>query len=148
MSLSPILMLKKGRPELCIRFVYFAKQFGGHLQANAMCMKFFTHMSCKSIRLLETIFSSCKTMPAYLQFGKKLFASWSCHNPLTGLLGPDPSPIGHPWDILGRGYMILSLPSCHMAMYSTGGRRIQLLLNMCKRLIECIHKGGGYTRYD
>ena len=54
------------------------------------------------IRLLETIFSSSKTMPAYLQYGKELFASWSCHTLLTGLLGPDPSLIGHPWDILCR----------------------------------------------
>ena len=43
-----------------------------------------------------------KTMPAYLQYGKELFFSWSCHTVLTGILGPDPSPIGHPCDILGR----------------------------------------------
>ena len=64
-----------------------------------MKMKSFIHMSCKFIRLLETIFSSSKTMSAYLQYDKELFASWSCHTPLTGLLGPDPSPI-HPLDIL------------------------------------------------
>ena len=59
-------------------------------------------VSC--IRLLETIFSSSKTMPAYLQYGKELFANCLCHTPLTGLLGPDPSPslMGHPWDILDR----------------------------------------------
>ena len=47
----------------------------GHLQTNAMKMKSFTHMSYKSIRLLETILSSSKTIPAYLQYGKELFAS-------------------------------------------------------------------------
>ena len=65
-------------------------------------MKSFTHMSCKFIRLLEKSFSSSKTMPAYLQYGKELFASWLSHSPLTGLPGPDPSLISHPCDILGR----------------------------------------------
>ena len=37
--------------------------------------------------------------PPYLQYYKELFASWSCHTPLTGLLDPDPSLIDHPWDI-------------------------------------------------
>ena len=40
-------------------------------------------------------------MPAYLQYGMDLFASWSCHTHLTGLPGPDPSPIGHPLNIVG-----------------------------------------------
>ena len=57
-----------------------------------MWMKSFTHMSCQSSRLSGTI-------PVRLQYGKELFAS---HTPLTGLPAPDPSPIGHPWDILGR----------------------------------------------
>ena len=65
-------------------------------------MKSFTHMSCKFIRLLETIFIFSKTIPAYLQYGKELFAGWSHHTHLTGLPRPDPSPIGRPWDILGR----------------------------------------------
>ena len=47
-------------------------------------------------------FSSSKTISAYLQYDKELFANWSCHTPLTGLLRPDSSPISHPWDILGR----------------------------------------------
>ena len=51
------------------------------VQATAIWMKSFIHMSCKSIRLLETIFSFSKTIPAYLQYGKELFASWSCHTP-------------------------------------------------------------------
>ena len=48
----------------------------------------------QSIGLLETIFSLSKTMPPI-----DLFASWSCHNPLTGLPDPDPSPIDHLLDI-------------------------------------------------
>ena len=67
-----------------------------------MWMKSFTHIFCKSIWLLETIFSSSKTMPLYLQYGKELFASWSCHTPLTGVPGLDPSPISQPLDILGQ----------------------------------------------
>ena len=56
------------------------------------------HLHVLSINgLLETIFSSSKTIFQYLQYGKKLFVSWSCHTPLTGLL--DPSPINHSWDI-------------------------------------------------
>ena len=47
-------------------------------------------------------FSSSKTISAYLQYGKVLFASWLCHTPLTGLPGPHPSPIFQPWDILGQ----------------------------------------------
>ena len=46
-----------------------------------MWIKAFTRRPCKSIRLFEPIFSSSKTMPAYLQYGKELFASWSCHTP-------------------------------------------------------------------
>ena len=53
------------------------------------------HMFCKSIRLLETNFSFSKTMPAYLLYGMELFTSRSCHTPLTGVLAPDPCPIGH-----------------------------------------------------
>ena len=50
---------------------------------------------------LELIFSSSKTMPLYLQYGKELFASWPWHTPLTGLPDPNPSPINHPWNIRG-----------------------------------------------
>ena len=39
-------------------------------------------------------------MSAYVQYDKELFESWSCHTLLTGLQGPDPSPIDHPWDKL------------------------------------------------
>ena len=63
---------------------------------------------------VENIFSSNKTMPAYLQYAKELFASWSFYAPLTNLPGSDPSLIGHPWDILGPPIhdRIPSLPSC------------------------------------
>ena len=123
-------------------------------------MKSLTHMSYKFLRLLETFFSSSKTMPAYLQYAKELFASWSFHTPLTGFLGPDPSPIGHPWDILGRrihGHIPSQLP--HFPNFNTSwlnngkvfhegwGINPKLLLSMRKSLIECIHKGGGHTRY-
>ena len=64
-----------------------------------MWMKSFTHMSCQCIGLLELIFSSSKTMPLYLQYGRELFASWPWHTPLTGLPDPNPSPINHPWNI-------------------------------------------------
>ena len=124
-------------------------------------MKPFTHMSCKFIRLLETIFSSSKTMPAYLQYGKELFASWSCHTPLTGLPGPDPSPISHPFDILGWRihdripFQLQLFPNLNSNwlridnVFQEGvGVQSQAPLNMFKSLIECIHKGGGHTRYD
>ena len=52
--------------------------------------------------LLELIFSSSKTMPLYLQYGKELIASWPWHTPLIGLPDPNPSPINHPWDIRDR----------------------------------------------
>ena len=126
-------------------------------------MKAFTHMSCKCIRLLETIFSSSKTMPAYLQYGKELFANCSCHTPLTGLLGPDPSPspMGHPWDILDRRIhdrihsQLPYFPNLNTSWLNDGnvfhevvGYKPWLLLSMRKSLIEYIHKGGGHTRYD
>ena len=59
----------------------------------------FTHMSCQSIRLLETIFSSSKRMLPYLQYDKELFASWLCHTLLTDLPNPHPFPIDPSWDI-------------------------------------------------
>ena len=124
-------------------------------------MKSFTHMSCKFIRLLETIFSSSKTMPAYLQNGKELFTSWSCHTHLTGLPDFNSSPIGHPWDML-RGRIHYRIPSQlpHFLNLNTSwlnsgnvfhegmGYNPRPLLSMCKSLIECIHKGGGHTRYE
>ena len=136
---------------------------GGGLHANAMGMNSITHMSCKSIRLLETIFSFSKTLPAYLQFGKELFAIWSCHTPLTGLPGPDPSPINHPLYILGRRVhdcIPSQLPhflNSNTSWLNNGnafhkgcgrGYNPRLLLSMGKRCIECIHKGEGHTRYD
>ena len=114
-----------------------------------MWMKSFTHMSCKSIRLLEIIFSFSKTMSAYLQHGKELFASWSCHTPLTDVPGPDPSPIDHPCDILGQrvhDHIPFQLP--HLLNLNTSwlnncnvfhkgvGYNPRLLLSMHKRLIE------------
>ena len=126
-----------------------------------MWMKSFTHMSCKSIRLLESIFSFSKTIPAYLQYGKELFASWSCHTPLTGILGPDPSPIGHPWDILVLRVhdrihpQLPHFPNLKTSWLNNGnvfhkgvGYNPRLLLSMHKRLIECIYKGGGHTTDD
>ena len=38
-------------------------------------------------------------MPPYIQYGKELFASWSCHTHLTDLLDPEPSPINQLWDM-------------------------------------------------
>ena len=93
---------KNATPSFAYGLFNSHSKFWGHLQANALWMKSFTHISCKSIRLLETIFSFSKTMSAYLRYGKELFASWSCHTSLTGASGLDPYPIGHPWDILGR----------------------------------------------
>ena len=120
--------------------------FRGHLQA-------FTHMSCKFIRLLETKFSSSKILPAYLQYGKELFASRSCHTPLTGLPGSGPSPIGYPWDIQGRRIhdcIPSQLPhfpnlntswlnNCN-ASHEGVGVQPQASLSMRKSLIEYIHK--------
>ena len=121
-------------------------------------MKSFTHMSCKSIRMLETIFSSSKTLPPYLQYGKELFASWSCHTPLTGLQGPDPSSIDHPWDILGRliqDCIPSQLPhflNSNTSWLNNGisfhkgvGYNTRLILSIHKKRIEYIHKGGGHT---
>ena len=67
-----------------------------------MWMKDFTHMSCQRIRTFETIFSSSKTMPAYLQYGKEHVCKLAMSNPLTSLPGPNPSQIDHPWDNLAR----------------------------------------------
>ena len=133
----------------------------GRLQANAMRIKAFTHRSCKSIRLFETIFSSSKTMPAYLQYSKELFANWSCHTHMTGLPSPDPSLIDHCWDNLGwwvHDRIPSQLPHfpnwntswLHKMHFTTGwgGYNPRLLLSLYIRLIECIHKGGGQTRYD
>ena len=135
--------------------------WGGHIQANVMRMKSFTHMSCKCIRLLEKKFSSSKTLLAYLQYGKELLACWSCHTPLTGLQGPDLSPIDHPWDIIGQRihYCFPSQPLHFLnsntiwlnngnAFHKGVGYNPRLLSNMRKRRIECIHKGGGHTIYD
>ena len=124
-------------------------------------MKSFTHMSCKFIRWLETGFSFSKTIPAYLQYGKELFAGWSCHTHLSGLPGPDPSPIGHPLDILGRRIrdrtpsQMPHFPNSNTSWLSYGnvfhegvGYNPRLLLSILKSLIECIHEGGGHARYD
>ena len=62
-------------------------------------------MWMKSFRIYRTVgnhYSSSKSMRPYLQYGKELFASWSCHTILTGLWDLDPSPIDHPWDILDQ----------------------------------------------
>ena len=136
----------------------------GHLQANAMWMKSIANMSCQSIRLLETIFSSSKTIPVYLQYGKDLFASLSCHTPLTGLPGINSSHFDHPWDILGR-WVHDRIPSKlpHFPNWNTSwldnGNAFhmgvqppppppRLLLSMRERPMECSHKGVGHPRYD
>ena len=123
-------------------------------------MKSFAHMSYKFFRLLETIFSSGKAMSAYLLYDKELFACWSCHTPLTGLLGPDLSPIGHPSAILGwRMHDRISSQLPHFQNLNTGwlingiviprgvGYNPMLVLSMHKSLIECNHRGGGHTIY-
>ena len=121
-------------------------------------MKDFTHMSCLSIRMFETIFSSSKTMQAYLIMAREMFASWPCHTQLTSLPGPNPSLIDHPWDNLDWWVhdCIPSQPP-HFPDWNTignashmgWGRYIpRLLLSMRKRLIECILKGCSHTRYE
>ena len=134
---------------------------GSSADAHPWYMKAFTHMSCKCIKMLETIFTSSKTMPAYLQYGKELFANLSCHTPLADLLGPDQSPISHPWDILDRrihASIHSQLPhfqNLNINWLNNGnvfhegvGYNPWLLLSMRKSLIEYIHKGGGHPRYD
>ena len=118
----------------------------------------FTHMSCKFIRLLETIFSSSRTIPAYLQYGKDLFSNLSCQTPLTGLPGPNPSPISHPLDILGRQIhgripsQLPYFPDLNTNRLNNGnvfhegvGYNPWLLLGVRKSLMLCIHKGGVHT---
>ena len=126
-----------------------------------MWMKSFTRISCKSIRLLETIFSFSMTMPAYLQYGEELFASWPSYTPLTRVPCPDRSPIGHHWAILGQRvhdripFQLPHLPNLNTSWLNNGnvfhegvGYNPRLLLSMHKSLIEYIHRGGGNTRYD
>ena len=118
-----------------------------------MKMESFTHMSCKCLRLIETIFCSSEIAPVYLQYGKELLASWSRHTLLTGLPGPDPSPIGHPWYILGlRIHDCIPLQLPHFPNLNTSwlnngnvfhervGYNPRLLISKCKNLIECIYK--------
>ena len=124
-------------------------------------MKASKHMSCTFIRLLETIFSSSKTMPAYLQYGKELFANLSCHTPLTDLPGPNPFLLGHPLDILVRRdhahipSRLPHFPNINSSWLNNGnvfhegvGYNPWLLLSIRKSFIECIHEGFGHTRYD
>ena len=127
-----------------------------------MWMKAFMHMSCQSIRMFETIFSSSKTMPAYLQFCKELFASWPRHT-----LWPASQVSIHiwsttPWIIWTGGYMIVSLPSRHISQIGTlasgtignafykgwGGYNPRLLFSMRQMLKEYIFKSGSHTRYE
>ena len=123
----------------------------------------FTNMCCRSIRLLETIFSSSMTMPPYLQHGKELFASWSSHTPLSGLPDPNQYPIDHLWDIWDQRVHDLypfpasTLPESEHQLVEQwqcipqGGVYTcipRLLLSMRKRLLKCINKVGGHTRYD
>ena len=113
-------------------------------------MNSFTHMLCKSIRLFEIIFPFCKTMPQHLQYDKKTV--WSFHTPLAGLPDPDPSPINHLWDNPDCGYMT-RIPSLIFVLFLTFPLVYykcipRLLVSLCKRLIECINKGGSQTSYD
>ena len=124
-------------------------------------MKASKHMSCKFIRLLETIFSSSKTMPAYLQYGKELFANLSCHTPSTDPPGPNPFLLGHPLNILVRRVhahipsQLPHFPNMNSSWLNNGnvfhegeGYNPWLLLSIRKSFIECIHEGFGNTRYD
>ena len=64
-------------------------------------------------------------MPVYLHYGKVLFASWSCHTPLTGLPDTNPSPIGHPWDIQGlrmHGRIPFYLPHLNTSWLNNGSK--------------------------
>ena len=113
------------------------------------------------VQIYQIVSSFSKTIPAHLQYGKELFAGWSCHTHLTGLPGPDPSPIGRPWDILGQQihdripYQLPHFPNSNTSWFNNGnvfhkgrGYNNSFLLSMPKSLIECINKGGGHTRYD
>ena len=87
----------------------------GDLQANAMWMNAFIHMSCQFIRLFETIFSSRKTISTYLQYDKKLFESCSCHTPLLAFRVLIHLRSTTPRIIWGCGFMIVSFPSRHVS---------------------------------
>ena len=120
-----------------------------------MWMKDFTHMSCQRIRTFETIFSSSKTMPAYLQYGKEHVCKLAMSNPLTSLPGLRSTTPGIIWP---GGYIIVFLPkAAKFPDWNTidnafhkgwGWYNQRLLLSMRKRLIECIHKGGGHARHE
>ena len=82
-------------------------------------------------------------------------------NPLTGRQGPDPSLIDHPWDSLGWWVHDRTVsqaprfPNSKTSWLNDGnafhsgwvGYNPRLLLSMRKRLTECIHIKGDYTRY-
>ena len=119
-------------------------------------MKFCTQMSCKFIRLLETFLSSSKIIPAYLQYDKELFASWPCHTPRSQSisdwlplgfsrladtwLSPNPSVTFPLFE-----HKIIELCQCIPRGVRYNPR---LILSKRKSLTECIHKGGGHTKYD
>ena len=77
------------------------------------------------------------------------------------LLGPDPSPIDHPWDVLGCWVHDLTASQLpYFSNWNTSwfnndnafrkgvGYSRRLLLSMRKRPTVGIHKGGSHIRYD
>ena len=93
---------------------------------------------------------------------RKMFASWPCQTPWPASQVPIHLWSTTPGIIWTGGYMIVSLPSRHISLIGTlaswtignafhkglGEFNQKLLLSLGQRLIECIHKGGGHTRYE
>ena len=143
-------------------FIYFTyMSFGAHLQANAMWIKSFIRMSCQYIRLLATIFSASRTMPPYLQYGKELFASWSCQHSWLAIRIHIYLQSTTSGNFVTGGYMTcipIQLPyyptlnASWLNKSKAFHRGIQLYNQAsskhANRLTECINKSCGHTRYD
>ena len=117
-------------------------------------MKSFTHMSCQSI---ETVFSSSKTRPAYLQLRQGTACKLLISYPLDWPSRPRSISDWPPFYILDRRVhdgIFSKLP--HFPNLNTSWLEKDYVFHkgwvttpsMRKRLIECIHKCCGNTRYD
>ena len=124
-------------------------------------MKSFTHMSCKRIKTFGNNFLCQQDKDSIPAIWQGTVCRLVMSYPLTGLLGPNPSLIGHPWEILGRRihdgipsqlshflYLNTSWLNNGNAFQEGVGCNPRLLLSMSKSIIECIQKGGVHTRYD
>ena len=126
-----------------------------------MWIKSFTHMSCQSFRLFQQFSLPERRCQHTRNMARYSLQAGHVIPPLTGLPGPHPSPMGHPWDILGW-WVHVCIPSqlSHFQNLNTSwlnndnvfhmvvGYKPRLLLSILKMLIECINKGGGHTRYN